>query len=89
MKEFPESKKWQLQEAKAKFSELVETAQHGGPMIITKNGKEVAVLLSKREYERISKPSTTLLQFFENAPCQEFDLEIKRSSKDLGRKIKL
>lgn len=37
---------WQLQEAKSKFSKVVENVVHDGPQIITKHGAEVAVVLS-------------------------------------------
>jgi len=38
---------WQLQNAKNKFSNLVDKAQHNGPQIVTKHGKDAVVVLSK------------------------------------------
>ena len=35
---------WQLQEAKNKFSSLVDKAQHNGPQIVTKQGKDADVV---------------------------------------------
>lgn len=50
---------WQLQEAKQKFSELVNRALDEGPQTITRRGEEVAVLVSRAEYRRMAdrKPS--------------------------------
>ena len=47
---------WQLQEAKNKFSNLVERAQQEGPQIVTKHGKEAVVVLSVDDYKKITKP---------------------------------
>ncbi len=54
------SKKWAVQEAKAKFSELLEVAIAEGPQIVTKRGVETAVLLPIGEWrrlERMTRPS--------------------------------
>jgi prevent-host-death family protein len=42
---------WQLQEAKNKFSNLVETAQRKGPQIVTKHGKEAVVVVTRNTRE--------------------------------------
>ena len=50
---------WQVQDAKARFSELLETSLAEGPQIVTKRGVETAVLVSIEEWrrlERMSKP---------------------------------
>jgi len=44
---------WQLQEAKHKFSKLVEKAQHEGPQFVTKHGKVVNWVLSENEIKRV------------------------------------
>jgi prevent-host-death family protein len=44
---------WQLQDAKNKFSELVERAADGEPQVVTKRGKRAAVLVSADEYARL------------------------------------
>ena len=53
------SRKWPVQEAKAKFSELLDTALAEGPQIVTKRGAEAAVLVSIEQWrtmERMTKP---------------------------------
>ena len=52
---------WQMQEAKAKLSELVKRAQTDGPQDITLHGESVAVVLSRESFERLT--SLSLLAF--------------------------
>ena len=54
------SRVWQVQEAKARFSEMLETSLTEGPQIVTKRGVETAVLVpieQWRQMERMAKPS--------------------------------
>jgi len=44
---------WQLQDAKTKFSNLVDKAQHNGPQIVIKHGKNAVVVLSIDEYNKL------------------------------------
>lgn len=48
-------REWQVQEAKAKFSELLETSRAAGPQIVTKRGVNAAVLVSIEEWERMKQ----------------------------------
>ena len=48
---------WQLQEAKAKFSELVQKAIEEGPQTVTRHGKEAVVILSAEEYSEAASES--------------------------------
>ena len=51
---------WQVQEAKARFSELLETSLAEGPQIVTKRGVEAAVLVpieQWRRMERLTRPT--------------------------------
>lgn len=79
---------WQLQDAKNKFSNLVETAQHKGPQIVTKHGKEAVVVLSIKEYKRLTKPKTNLVHFFKDSPLADENIDLSRS-KDIPRDIDL
>ena len=49
------SRTWQVQDAKARFSELLETSLAEGPQIVTKRGVETAVLLPIDEWRRLEK----------------------------------
>lgn len=50
-----EEKKWQLHAAKAHLSHLVDLAEKGEPVRITRHGHEVAVLISKKRYDQLTK----------------------------------
>lgn len=45
---------WQVQDAKARFSELIERARTQGPQMITRHGAERAVLLSIEDYRALA-----------------------------------
>ena len=79
---------WQLQDAKNKFSNLVEKAQIDGPQIVTKHGKDAVVVVSIEEYNNLIKPKTNLLKFFQNSPLASEDIDLTRS-KELPRDIVL
>jgi prevent-host-death family protein len=51
---------WQLQEAKSRFSELVETVLLKGPQTVTKHGKPAVVVISAEEYQRNLAPRKSL-----------------------------
>ncbi|SMD14738.1 prevent-host-death family protein [Desulfocicer vacuolatum DSM 3385] len=79
---------WQLQDAKNKFSNLVEIVQKKGPQIVTKHGKEAVVVISINEYNRLIKPKTTLVEFFKNSPLAKEGVECSRN-KEMPRDISL
>jgi antitoxin Phd len=79
---------WQLQEAKNKFSKLVEKAQNEGPQFITKHGKESVVVISVEEYKKIVKPKSDLFQFIQASPLSRFLIKIERD-KSPARDIEL
>ena len=49
--------KWQLQEAKARFSELIDDTLEKGPQVVTRRGVETAVVVSIDEWRRLQGPS--------------------------------
>ena len=55
MKTQPKMKTWPVQDAKARFSELVETCLREGPQMVTRRGKEAAVLMPVEEWERLNQ----------------------------------
>lgn len=79
---------WQLQDAKNKFSSLVERAQHNGPQVVTKHGKDAVVVLSIDEYKKLIKPKNNLVSFFQSSPLAKEDVEFARS-KEIPRDIEL
>jgi prevent-host-death family protein len=45
--------RWSLQDAKNRFSAVVEAASHGKPQVVTKHGKPAVVVVAVAEYERL------------------------------------
>ena len=73
------SRTWTVAEAKAKFSELIEQARARGPQTITQNGRTTAVVVSAEEWERKTKRSGNLAEFFAASPLRGSELVIERS----------
>ena len=48
-------RRWPVQDAKSKFSELLDTALSEGPQIVTKRGVETAVLLPIEQWRRLER----------------------------------
>ncbi len=49
----PEPRHWTVQDAKARFSELLESSVQEGPQIVTKRGVELAVVVPMAEWRRL------------------------------------
>ena len=82
---------WQLQTAKARFSEVFRLARNQGPQHITRQGKEAVVMISNEQYEELvgrSRQPRSLVQFFRESPLAGIDLDLERS-KDEDRPIEL
>lgn len=79
---------WQLQEAKNRFSEVVNKAITEGPQTVTRHGEEVVVILSKADYNRLKKSKTSLLEFFRQSPLVGVELDLERDQ-SLPRDINL
>ena len=61
-------KTWQVQEAKARFSELLEASISEGPQIVTKRGVEAAVLVPIEQWRKMSEMSKPTLKDLLVAP---------------------
>ncbi len=69
---------WQLQEAKNRFSQVVNNALEEGPQIITRRGKEVVVVISSDEFSELKKSQPSLLEFFRQSPLVGIELDLER-----------
>ena len=67
---------WQMQEAKARLSEVVKRAEQDGPQDITVHGRSVAVLLSRAAFERLSGQMASLVDFMRASPLVGLDDEL-------------
>ena len=70
---------WQIQEAKARFSELIQKAIDDGPQTITRRGKDVAMVLSAEEFELMKKRQVDFKELLAAAPLEGVDLERDKS----------
>ena len=59
---------WQLQEAKARLSEVVKCAEREGPQNITLHGQSVAVLVSRAMFDRLTGNEVSLVKFMQRSP---------------------
>lgn len=69
---------WALQDAKNKFSEVVDEATRHGPQVVTRRGVETAVVLSYEEYRKMLLGQKALSQFFRESPLSGLDLDLTR-----------
>jgi prevent-host-death family protein len=73
--------RWQLQEAKQQFSRLVNLAQTEGPQVVTRHGREVAVIVGADEYRRLrNNGDDGFKEFLFSGEPHFDDLEIERST---------
>jgi antitoxin Phd len=69
---------WQLQEAKARLSEVVKKAVKEGPQEITVHGEPSAVVISSREYARLKHPKGSFVRFMHGSPFYGLELDLRR-----------
>ena len=79
---------WKLQEAKAKFSKLVEDALKIGPQVVTRRGEKAVVVVSVKEFEELTSNKPSFKEFLLSCPKIDNDFEFQRQ-KDFPRSIEL
>jgi prevent-host-death family protein len=79
---------WQLQEAKAMFSEVIK-ASAATPQIITVRGKETAVILSIGDYKKLVRPRQTFFEFIQDSPLRDLEFELPPRLPEKAREINL
>ncbi|MEZ2128170.1 MULTISPECIES: type II toxin-antitoxin system Phd/YefM family antitoxin [unclassified Sinorhizobium] len=84
----PLAGRWKLQDAKARFSEVVRQAREDGPQRVTIRGHDAVVVMSVEEFERLApqKARMPFVQFMESLHLDGLDLE---REPDFGRDIEL
>lgn len=73
---------WQLQEAKAHFSEVVRKAQLEGPQDVTVRGEPTAVVISKQHYDALlnKKNKLSFIELMRSSPAVGIELDIERDN---------
>ena len=79
------SNRWQVQEAKARFSEMLETSLADGPQVVTKRGVEAAVLVPIEQWRRLLRMTRPDLKELLLAPEARTDA-LTPPRKDLPRR---
>jgi antitoxin Phd len=85
-----QSGEWQLQDAKAQFSEVFRRARSRGPQRITRHGKDAVVVIPAEEFERLTgrKRKGSLIEFFAKSPLAGSGINLERV-RDYGRPVDL
>lgn len=65
---------WQLQDAKSRFSEVVQRAASEGPQEVTVRGKRAAVVLSAEDYDRLTTPKQSFVDALLSGPAWDDEL---------------
>jgi prevent-host-death family protein len=73
--------RWLLQDAKARFSELVRRVKNDGPQHVTVHGRDAVVVISAEEFRRLKGHATgqTLIDALQASPYRDVDLEPPRA----------
>jgi prevent-host-death family protein len=82
---------WQLQDAKARFSEVFRKARSQGPQRITRHGKEAVVVIPAEQFEQLTRRTRqprSLVEFFARSPLASAGLDLERKP-DYGRTVGL
>jgi antitoxin Phd len=81
-------RRWQLQEAKARLSELLRSSVAEGPQEITVHGRAAAVVVSKADYDRLRAKKPSFVEFLRRSPLAGLELHVRRDRSPV-RKVDL
>jgi prevent-host-death family protein len=81
---------WQMQDAKARLSEVVKRAERDGPQDITLHGRSVAVVLSRDRFDQLSGQAASVVDFMQASPLAGLDDDLVfERDKGLTRELDL
>ena len=78
---------WQVQEAKAKLTEVMNQAKDN-PQIISRRGINEIVLINIKKYRKLCKTEENIASFFKNSPLNGIEIEYSRDKSQM-REIEL
>ena len=71
--------RWQVQDAKQRFSELIRTARADGPQVVTRHGEEIAVVIDIADYRRLKGETAEFKDYLRSGPGFD-DLDLDRTA---------
>ena len=76
----PMSRRWRLQDAKARFSEVVRMAHRDGPQVVTLHGRDAVVVIDVAEFNRLkgARNGGLLIEALQASPYPEIEIESRR-----------
>src|SRR3954464_2408431 len=85
----PGAGRWRLQDAKARFSEVVREARQRGPQRVTLHGKDAVVVVGAEEFDRLQRPVTgrDIVNAFAASPLADVHFErlsVKSKVRDIN-----
>jgi prevent-host-death family protein len=86
----PARSSWRLQDAKARFSELVRMAHSDGPQHVTLHGRDAVVVVDVDEFNRLkgARTGALLIDALQGSPHREIEIEPRRATMPV-RAVKL
>jgi antitoxin Phd len=79
---------WPVQDAKARFSEMLESCLREGPQVVTKRGAEAAVLVAATEWQRLNRAAKPTLKELLLADDARGELNIRQRGGTRRRQIR-
>jgi prevent-host-death family protein len=82
---------WQLQTAKARFSEVFRRARSEGPQWVTRQDREAVVIVPAEQFEQLiarASQAPSLSRFFAESPLAGAQIDLERPP-DFGREVEL
>ncbi len=82
-------RQWALQDAKARLSELVRLAANDEPQEITLRGEPAVVVLSRTDYDQLTKPRESLVEFMRRSPLYGAEDVVFPRDESVSREVDL
>lgn len=80
-------KTWPVQDAKARFSELLDNCLAEGPQLVTRRGVDAAVLVPVEEWRRLTQNTRTSLKELLLSPSPRFEIPVPERGKFVRRPL--
>lgn len=87
----PTANTWQLQDAKARFSEVFRQARSEGPQRVTRLGKDAVIVVAAEEFEKLKSRGSSrksIVELFRDSPFARYGVTFERDP-DREREVDL